>query len=113
MRITVWETPSYLKDTAAVFNDSERKAIVDYLSLFPRSGEILVGTGGVRKLRWAIEGKGKSGGARIIYYFHNESLPVYLLAAFGKNEQANISKSERNELAKLTKVLGQTKPKGK
>ena len=113
MRITVCETPSYLDDAVSIFKESERSGIVDYLSFFPRSGDIMVGTGGVRKLRWAIEGKGKSGGASIVYYFHSGRLPVYLLAVFGKNEKANLTKSERNELAKLTKVLGQIEPKGK
>ena len=113
MRFTVCETPSYLDDSASIFKETERIGVVDYLSLFPRSGDIMVGTGGVRKLRWAVEGRGKSGGARIIYYFHSARLPVYLLAVFGKNEKANLTKSERNELAKLTKALSQSEPKGK
>ena len=63
------------------------------------------GTGGVRKLRWAAKGKGKSGGSRVIYFFYNETIPLFLLTIFGKNEKANLSKSERNELAKLAKEL--------
>jgi hypothetical protein len=60
------------------------------------------GTGGIRKLRWAKSGKGKSGGVRVIYYFHNESMPLFLPSLFGKNEKANLSHSERNLLAKFT-----------
>ena len=63
------------------------------------------GTGGIRKLRWAAQGKGKSGGVRIIYYFHNESIPLFLLSLFGKGEKSNLSKSERNELAKLVSLI--------
>ena len=63
------------------------------------------GTGGIRKLRWAAQGKGKSGGVRIIYYFHNESIPLFLLTLFGKGEKSNLSKSERNELAKLVSLI--------
>ncbi|WP_205849282.1 type II toxin-antitoxin system RelE/ParE family toxin [Natronospirillum operosum] len=57
--------------------------------------------------RWPSydRGKGKSGGARIIYYYHNGRVPLFLLTVFGKGEKANISKSERNELSKLTKLL--------
>lgn len=63
------------------------------------------GTGSVRKLRWASKGKGKSGGSRIIYFFYNEKIPMFLLTIFGKNEKINLSKSERNELSKLVKEL--------
>jgi len=65
------------------------------------------GTGGIRKLRWARGNKGKSGGIRIIYFYHDQRIPLYLLTVFGKNEQANISKSERKELAKLVSILVQ------
>ena len=63
------------------------------------------GTGGIRKLRWAGGGKGKSGGVRVIYYYHDQRIPLYLLTFFGKNEKSNITKSKRNELAKLVGVL--------
>jgi len=66
------------------------------------------GTGGIRKLRWSAHGKGKSGGVRVIYYFHNELMPLYLLTVFGKGEKANLSKAERNDLAKLTAILVQS-----
>lgn len=66
------------------------------------------GTGGVRKLRWGRGGRGKSGGVRIIYYHHSEAMPLYLLTVYGKNEQANLSKGERNELAKLAAILKST-----
>ena len=63
------------------------------------------GTGGIRKLRWSAHGKGKSGGVRVIYYYHNESIPLFLLTVFGKGEKANLSKSERNNLASFTSLL--------
>jgi mRNA-degrading endonuclease RelE of RelBE toxin-antitoxin system len=50
-------------------------------------------TGGLRKLRWSAHGKGKSGGVRVIYYYHNESIPLFLLTVFGKGEKVNLSKS--------------------
>lgn len=63
------------------------------------------GTGGIRKLRWGRGSRGKSGGVRIIYYYHDERIPLYLLTVFGKNERANLSKAERNDLAKLVDLL--------
>jgi hypothetical protein len=60
---------------------------------------------GIRKLRGATEGSGKSSGVRIIYYFHNETIPLLLLTLFGKNEKANLLKSERNELEKFVRLL--------
>jgi hypothetical protein len=56
-------------------------------------------------VRWSAQGKGKSGGVRVIYYYHNGSVPLFLLTVFGKGEKANLSKSERNDLAKLTVLL--------
>ena len=66
---------------------------------------MIEGTGGIRKLRWSVGNKGKSGGVRIIYYFFNETLPLYLITAFMKNEKVNLSKAEQNELAKLVDIL--------
>jgi hypothetical protein len=66
------------------------------------------GAGGVRKLRWAREGRGKSGGVRVIYFFYNDGIPLYLLTIYGKNEKDNLSAAERNELAKLAALLAKT-----
>ncbi|MCS5587591.1 MAG: type II toxin-antitoxin system RelE/ParE family toxin [Porticoccaceae bacterium] len=63
------------------------------------------GTGGIRKLRWSALGKGKSGGVRVIYYYHHTEIPLFLLTVFGKGEKANLSKSERNTLRNLTGLL--------
>ncbi len=63
------------------------------------------GTGGIRKLRWSAQGRGKSGGVRVIYYFHNETMPLFLLTVFGKGEKANLTKDERNDLAKFTSLI--------
>ena len=59
----------------------------------------------MRKLRWARGGRGKSGGVRVIYYFHSGVMPLYLLTMFAKNERANLSKAERNALAELVDAL--------
>ncbi len=79
--------------------------MVYYLSLHPKAGIILEGTRGIRKLRWAIKGKGKSGGLRIIYFYYKDAHPLFLLTLFAKGEKANVNKAERNELAKLANIL--------
>lgn len=107
MLTTVTELPEYIRRASELLNEAERKSVIDYLAAHPRAGDIMEGTGGIRKLRWARGGKGKSGGVRIIYYYHDQRIPLYLLTVFGKNEKSNITKSERNELAKLVGVLVQ------
>jgi hypothetical protein len=71
----------------------------------PKAGVLIQGTGGIRKLRWARTGQGKSGGVRVIYYFHSEIMPLYLLTLFGKNEKANISMEDKNILSKVVTEL--------
>ncbi|MDH3210319.1 MAG: type II toxin-antitoxin system RelE/ParE family toxin [Burkholderiaceae bacterium] len=105
MMLTVAELPEYLRRASKLFDDDERRAVVDYLATRPKAGVLIEGTGGVRKLRWGRGARGKSGGVRVVYYFHSEDMPLYLLTLFAKSEQANLSKAERNELAGLVEVL--------
>ena len=103
--ITVAETEPFQKKIEKLLSDEERVELISYLSEFPSSGALIQGTGGIRKLRWARKGSGKSGGIRVIYYYHSEIMPLYLLAAFGKNEKSNISDKEKNILSKAIKEL--------
>lgn len=79
----------------------ERAAIVDRLAGDPSCGVVIPGAGGLRKVRFGFGGRGKSGGARIIYLFSGEGLPDFLIAAFAKNEKANLTAAERNALGKM------------
>ena len=92
---TVVETPSYLAAADRLFSRDERMAIVERLASDPTCGVVIPGSGGIRKVRFGFGARGKSGGARIIYLFSGESLPVFVLAAFAKNEKANLSPAER------------------
>jgi len=103
--ITVAELPEYIPCAARLLSESERRDVIDRLAAQPRAGDLIQGTGGIRKLRWARGGRGKSGGVRVIYYFHSDRIPLYLLTVFGKGEKADLSKGERNELAKLVDAL--------
>jgi hypothetical protein len=103
--ITIAEVPEYIRQAEKLLSVAERQDVLSYLSAHPKSGDLIEGTGGIRKLRWGRGGRGKSGGVRVIYYYHSELMPLYLITLFAKNEQDNLSKAERNELAKLVDVL--------
>lgn len=104
---TIVELPEFQKRASDLLNDLEKTSIINYLAFHPLAGDLMQGTGGIRKLRWAAQGRGKSGGVRVVYYYQNMAMPLFLLTVFGKGEKANLSKSERNELAKLTTLLVQ------
>lgn len=102
---TIVELPEFLRKSDKLLSNAERLVIINYLAAHPAAGDIMKGTGGIRKLRWSAQGKGKSGGVCTIYYHHNESMPLFLLTLFGKGEKANLSKSELNDLSKFTLLL--------
>ena len=99
------ELPSYAKLADRLLSVEERQDLIDYLAEYPKAGDIMEGTGGVRKLRWRRGAQGKSGGVRVIYYYHDDLMPLYLLTLFAKGDKANLRKAERNELAGLVEVL--------
>lgn len=102
---TVVETPAYLAAAAdAGMSDAERTAAVDLVSANPQAGELIVGTGGCRKVRPAGKGRGKSGGYRLITYYQ-VGQRVFLLTVFSKGDRANLTKAERNALKMLTGQL--------
>ena len=105
MLITIVELPEYIRRADKILTADERSKLLYYLSENPEAGVVLKGTGGIRKLRWSSKGNGKSGGSRVIYFYYNTTLPLFLLTIFNKNEKINLSKSERNELAQLADVL--------
>src|ERR1700761_525878 len=94
--ITIVETPEFLAASRKLLSEEERSALIDYLARRPDAGDIVPGAGGIRKVRWSIGGKGTRGGARIIYFFHDRDVPLFLLTAYGKNERADLSGAERN-----------------
>jgi hypothetical protein len=90
-----------------LLSEIEKAELIAYLSMHPGAGVLIKGTGGIRKLRWARSGRGKSGGVRVVYYFHSQEMPLYLLTLFGKNEKADLSMEEKNYLSGLVKELVQ------
>jgi hypothetical protein len=103
--ITVVEAREFQRRAERCMSDEERGAFIAYIAENPEAGDIMVGTGGVRKVRWGVGSRGKSGGVRVIYYYHNLQFPLFLLTVFTKNERENISQSEKNELKRLIPIL--------
>ncbi len=103
--ITVIETPTYLRRATKLLSEAERAAIVDHLAANPTAGDLISGGGGVRKLRWAVQGRGKSGGVRVIHFFADGRFPVFLVDLFAKNEKANYSAAELATVRDIAKVL--------
>lgn len=106
--ITIVELPEFIKQAGKIFSESLRESLVNYLAAHPKTGVVMEGTGGIRKFRWKREGTGKSGGARVIYYYYNDKYPLFLITVFKKGNKANLSKEERNELSKLVTILIET-----
>jgi hypothetical protein len=122
--ITIVELGNFRKSVDGLLSDEEVEGLIAYLSKHPDEGAIMPDTGGVRKLRWATQGRGKRGGARIIYYFRDLNMPLYLLTAYGKGEKINLKQREKADMRKIVEALvkrhwgnqvaprvnGQTKP---
>lgn len=86
-------------------NENDIIALEEFLCLNPHSGRLLEGTGGLRKLRWALPNKGKSSSIRIIYIDFIFYEKIYLISAYSKNEKENLTRNEKNEIKKVIKLL--------
>ena len=106
------ETEAFLERAKAILSESERAELVAYLAGNPEAGQLIPGTGGARKIRWGIPGKGKRGGARVSSYYGGPDLPVFLMAVFAKGERTNLTKAERNELREVLASLAAAYRKG-
>jgi hypothetical protein len=91
--LTVVETSVFARRAEKLLSSEEHEELLPYLALNPEAGDEIPGTGGVRKVRFAAKGKGKSGGVRVIYYFFDEDIPLYAILLYGKNEQVNLTPS--------------------
>jgi len=103
--ITIIEFKPFLTQVGVSITEGERDELIDFLARNPDSGDEIPGTGGVRKLRWRGKGKGKRGGLRVIYYFYNESFPVFLLTVYGKGVQEDLTSEQKARMVSLSSVL--------
>jgi hypothetical protein len=103
---SVVETPGYLAAAREEgMTAEEMAAAVDLIAANPGAGDLIVGSGGCRKVRVAGKGRGKSGGYRVVTFFGGDDVPVFLLAVLAKGTRANFSKSERNAMRQATRSL--------
>ena len=103
---TVVETEHYLSKARKILSEKQRYEAVTIVAQKQETGEMMQRTGGVYKFRYASqEGKGKSGGARIIHLPLVSRGKVYLLDIFEKNDKVNLTKAERNEMAQIVQVM--------
>jgi mRNA-degrading endonuclease RelE of RelBE toxin-antitoxin system len=84
------ESPIFSRRVAELLDDDELAALEWALTLHPEAGVVIPGTGGVRKLRWGAEGRGKRGGLRVVYYWRDQQGEIWLLTVYDKHEQENI-----------------------
>lgn len=99
------ETTAFQRRIDALLSREEYRVLQEYLRFWPDAGALISGTGGCRKVRWAIQGKGKRGGIRAIYYYLADAGEIYLLQACAKNEQDDLTDEQRNVLRKYIAIL--------
>jgi hypothetical protein len=103
---TVIEVPEYVKQVNILIDKQSQINFIEYIAGHPLDGDLIPGTGGARKIRWqGAKHKGKSGGIRVIYFFHDRNTPIFLLTAYGKGVRANLSNQEKNELRKILRRI--------
>ena len=110
--ITVAETKLFIRQAADVWSDDDRENFVNFIAANPEVGDVIPETGGVKKVRWARSGTGKSGGARVIYFYHDPGRPLYLLMVYAKARQEDMSPTEKKQVRQLAAILKGAKSRG-
>lgn len=106
---TVAEAPIFSRQTEKLFSEDEKRELIDFLSENPLSGDEIPGTGGVRKIRFAASGRGKRGGARVIYYYLDDTMPLYALLAYAKNAKDDMTPDEKRAVSALVTAIKATR----
>ena len=97
------ETPVFTSLVRRHLSDESYRALQLALLLRPEQGTVIRGSGGLRKLRWAAEGRGRRGGLRVIYYWAVAEEVCYMLYLYGKNEQADLTPAQVRTLGRLVR----------
>lgn len=103
--ITVAETQAFARSAEKFWNEDERAELVDYVAHNPEAGDVIPGTGGVRKLRWARSGSGKRGGTRVVYFYYRPDCPLYLLLAYAKAQATDLKADEKKAVAAFAATI--------
>lgn len=105
--LTVVEMAGFTRSAAKLWTEIERLDFVQYMAGNPDAGDLIPDTGGLRKIRWSRQGSGKRGGVRVIYYYYNLSIPLYLLSVYAKGDQEDLTPDEKKVLAGIAAELKQ------
>ena len=103
--MTVAETAPFIRQAAKLWTEDDRNAFVDFIAANPDAGDVIPDTGGLRKVRWGRTGSGKRGGVRIIYFYHDDTMPLYLLLIYAKAERENWTPDEKRRAQALTETI--------
>lgn len=95
---TVIETPTFRKQVDKLWSEDERLEFITWIASNPKAGDVIPGTGGIRKVRWSLPGTGKSGGARVIFCNLTEEEVVLLIAIYAKSARSNMTPSQINKV---------------
>lgn len=103
--IPVAETQIFARAAAKIWSETELAELVDYVVHNPEAGDMIQGTGGVRKLRWGKAESGKRGGARVIYFYYHSGCPLYLLLAYAKAQATDLTPDEKKSVAGFAAII--------
>ena len=103
--ITVLQLPKFKAEATELIGADGIEALAIYLIEHPDAGDVIPGAGGARKLRWAAKGKGKRGGARIIYVYVVLAARIYLLRCYSKNVRTDLTADEKKQVRQLAAHL--------
>ena len=103
--IAVAQTAVFMRQASALWTEGERFEFVDFIARNPEAGDIIPATGGVRKVRWSRQGSGKRGGVRVIYFYHDPGMPLYLLMLYAKARRDDLSPDARRTVQGLVARL--------
>jgi hypothetical protein len=103
--VALVEMPEFSRRAERLMSQDELDDLKDFLARHPTAGDLIAGLGGCRKLRWRLQGRGKRGGARVIYVFFSVNFPLFLLDLYAKNEKSDLSSQDRSYLRQLLKTL--------
>lgn len=103
--IVVAETPAFAAWSDEIWTVSEKGAFIDHIATHPDAGVIIPGGSGLRKIRWRMANRGKRGGVRVVYYFHDESRPLLLIAGYDKAVQSDLSQMQKASIRDLVQSL--------
>jgi len=102
--VVILETRVFTSQIGDLLSDEQYGALQVHLVRRPTAGNVIPGTGGLRKVRWGTQGRGKRGGCRVIYFWHAASSRILMLFAFSKNERADLGADQKQLLRQIVET---------